>query len=122
MALDIQLKIYMPEKLVLDTKTYRVILPSNPMPLTVIKGRAPTLMTLDMGALKILDESNRVIDEWLISVGSADIKEDSCTVLTESAFRKSDLNLDLTRQLYQDFPNPYYKWLVDYFEHEKLVK
>lgn len=122
MALDIQLKIYMPEKLVLDTKVYRVVLPAKNMPLTVIKGRAPTLMALSMGVLQILDVSNHVADEWFISVGSADIKEDTCTILTESAFNKKDLNLELVKQMYEDFKNPYYKWLLDYFEKEKTKK
>lgn len=122
MALDIQLKIYMPEKLVLDTKVHRVVLPARDMPLTVIKGRAPTLLALGMGLLQILDETNHVIDEWLLSVGSADIKEDTCTILTESAFRKKDLNLDVVKQMYADFENPYYKWLVDYFERETKKK
>lgn len=122
MALDIQLKIYMPEKLVLDTKVHRVVLPARDMPLTVIKGRAPTLLALGMGLLQILDETNHVIDEWLLSVGSADIKEDTCTVLTESAFHKKDLTLDMVKQMYADFENPYYKWLVDYFERETKKK
>ena len=44
------------------------------------------MMALDMGAVKILDERGEATEEWLISGGSADIREDACTILTVAAF------------------------------------
>lgn len=119
MAADISLKIYLPEKLVLDTKVHRISLPSDDMPLTVIRNRAPTLMALDIGAIRLLDENEQTAEEWLIAGGAADIKENSCTVLTEAAVKKDTLNLEKAQALNDEFPNPFYLWLVHYFEQEK---
>ena len=122
MTANIDLKIYMPEKLVLCQKVYRVVLPADDMPLTVIQGRAPTLMALDMGAVKILDERGEATEEWLISGGSADIREDACTILTEAAFAKKELSLEKARALNEEFANPFYEWLISYFEKENGKK
>ncbi len=119
MAADIELKIYMPERLALSTKAYRIFLPSDDKPLTVIKGRAPTLMALDMGSVRLLNENNGVEEEWLISGGAADIHDDTCTILTESALARKELTVEKAEALYADFPNPFYKWLCDYLKTEK---
>ncbi len=112
----ITFKIYMPERLVIEKNVHRVVLPNDGKTLTVIPERAPTLATLDMGVIKILDEENQTADEFFISGGIADIKEDTCTVLTESAFNRADLDLEKARALYEEFNNPFYKWLVKQFE------
>ena len=122
MAYDIALKIYMPERVVLDKPVYRVVLPNNEMPLTVIEGRAPTLMAMDMGVIKILDDNNQTIEEYLIAGGSADIKEDTCEILTEAAFNKAELTLEQVREMNAEFPNPFYRWLVKEFEKEANIK
>lgn len=106
----------MPERLVVEKSVHRVVLPNDGKTLTIIPERAPTLATLDMGIIQILDETNQVAEEFFISGGVADIKEDTCTVLTESAFNRADLSLDKARALYDEFNNPFYKWLVDRFE------
>ena len=118
MALDIALKIYIPEKLIADKKVYRVVLPYKNKTLTVIKGRAPTLLPLEMGEIKILDESNATIEEYYISGGAADIKEDSCTILTESVFEKSSLDLAKVKAMHEEFPNPFYEWLYKLYQRQ----
>lgn len=122
MALDIALKIYIPEKLIIDKKVYRVVLPYKGNTLTVIKGRAPTLLPLEMGAVKILDESNKAVEEYYISGGAADIKEDTCTILTEAAFEKSSLDLAQVKALNEEFPNPFYAWLEKVYETDKAFR
>lgn len=120
MALDIALKIYIPEKLVLDKKVHRVVLPSAEKTLTVIKGRAPTLMMVDRGLMQILDEDNRLIEEYYISGGAADIKGDTCTLLTEAVINRNDIDIAKAQELYDEFANPFYKWLVE--ELSKSIK
>lgn len=112
MALDIALKIYIPEKLVLDKKVHRVVIPSFGKTLTVIKGRAPTLMVVDMGVVRILDEQNQVIEEYYVSGGAADIKEDTCSILTEAAINRKEIDLAKAEELYNEFANPFYEWLI----------
>ncbi len=113
MALDIALKIYIPEKLVVEKNAYRVVLPTEGKTLTVIKGRAPTLMVVDMGVVQILDESDRVVEEYYVSGGAADIKEDTCTVLTEAAINSKEIDLAQAQAVYDNFANPFYKWLIE---------
>lgn len=119
MALDIALKIFIPEKLAVDKKVYRAVLPSDGKTLTVIKGRAPTLMVVDAGLVRILDESERVIEEYYVSGGAADIKEDTCTVLTEAVINRNEIDLAKARELYEEFANPFYKWLIEELERQE---
>ncbi len=122
MAKDIELKIYMPEKQVLNQKVYRAVLPFDNKTITVLKDRAPTLIALEIGKVQILDEENQIIDEWLVSGGAADIKNNTCTILTEVAFNKNEINLETARELDKEFHNPFYKWLVEIFEKEETNK
>lgn len=118
MALDIALKIYIPEKLAVDKKVYRAVLPTVGKTLTVIKGRAPTLMVVDMGVVRILDENDHVIEEYYVSGGAADIKEDTCSVLTEAVINRKEIDLAKAQELYDEFANPFYKWLIDELSKE----
>ncbi len=113
MALDIALKIYIPEKLMLDKKVYRVVLPTVGKTLTVVKDRAPTLMVVDMGLVQILDESNHAIEEYYVSGGVADIKEDTCSILTEAVINRKEVDLAKAKELYDEFANPFYEWLIE---------
>ena len=118
MSANINLKIYMPEKLVLDKDVYRVVLPYHKTTLTAISDRAPTLMTLEMGVVQILDTNDKVVDEWLIAGGAADIKNDVCTILTEAAFDKKELSLEKAIEMNNEFANPYFEWMIQYFEKQ----
>lgn len=119
MAKNITLTIYMPEKRVLEKQVYRVVLPYADKTLTVIEDRAPTLLALDMGIIKILNENDEVIDEYFVADGAVDIKENTCTILTESAFAKKDLSLEKAQELYNEFHNPFYEWLINYLSQKK---
>lgn len=116
MTAKIDLIIRMPEKITLDEKVYRVVLPYDDKRLTVIEDRAPTLMALDFGVLQILNEKNEVKSEWFIAGGIADIKENTCVILTEAVCNKNEIDLDKARELYQNFANPFFEWIVKYFE------
>ena len=118
MALDINLKIYMPEKIVLNQDVYRAVLAYDNKTITIMKDRAPTLISLDMGMIQILDETNTPIDEYYISGGVADMKLNTCTILTESAFRKADLDLEKVIALNEEFCNPFFTWLVNIYTKE----
>ena len=122
MAKNIALKIYIPEKIILDEKVYRVVLPCGGKTLTVIEDRAPTLMPLDVGLIKILGDENQVTDEYFVSGGAADIKENTCTILAEAVFKRAEIDLAKARELCTEFRNPFYEWLVKFFEDEEKFK
>ena len=116
MALDINLKIYIPEKIVLNQDVYRAVLAFDNKTITVMNKRAPTIVALDMGIMQILNENNDIIDEYYLSGGIADIKENSCIILTEAALRKSDLDLEKIIEMNNQFRNPFYSWLIDEYK------
>ena len=116
MALDINLKIYIPEKIVLNQDVYRAVLAFDDKTITVMNKRAPIIVALDMGVMQILNENDDIIDEYYLSGGIADIKENSCTILTEAAFKKSDLDLEKVTEMNNQFKNPFYSWLIDEFK------
>ena len=119
MPKDIELKIYMPEKVVLNDFIYRAVLPFDNKTITVLKDRAPTLISLDMGIIEILNEDYHVIDQWFIANGIADIKQNTCTIFTESCFNKNELSPEIAKRLNEEFSNPFYEWLVKYFEKQE---
>ena len=112
----------MPEKQVLSDKVYRVVLPFDNKTITIIKDRAPTLIALEMGVIKILDEDNNITDEWLTAGGCADIKNDTCTILTEICLNKKELDLKKVSKMNEDFPNPFYKWILELLKLEEQAK
>ena len=118
MASDIALKIYIPEKLLVDKSVYRIVLPCDGKTLTVIKDRAPTLLALDMGTIRILNEADETVEEIFVSGGAVDIKENTCTILTEGSYNKNDMSLDRAKALNEEFPNFFHEWLIKVFEKE----
>jgi len=122
MALDITLKIYMPEKKILEKKVYRIVLPVDGKTLTVVKDRAPTILFLDTGIVQILDEEDKVTEEYFVANGAVDINNDTCTILTEAVINRQELNLEKARALYDEFHNFFYEWLVKFFEKEEHSK
>jgi F0F1-type ATP synthase epsilon subunit len=122
MAKDIELKIYMPEKQVLDQKVYRAVLPFDDKTITVVDKRAPTLIGLDIGIIQILNEENNIVDEWFIAGGVADIKSNTCTILTEAAINRKEMDLAKIKELDAGFHNPFYKWVINFFEKEEINK
>lgn len=121
MAKNITLTVFIPEKRVLEKQVYRVVLPCNGKTLTVIEGRAPTLLSLDMGIIEILDESFNICEEYYVANGAVDIHDNTCTILTESIFNKEELTLAKAQELYEEFHNPFYEWLINYLSQKKRL-
>jgi F0F1-type ATP synthase epsilon subunit len=114
MAEDIAFKILIPSKVIADKKIYRAVVPYDGKTLTVMKGRAPVLLALDMGVISVLNEKLDVVEEYLIANGSADITEDSCTILCEGAYNTQELDLEKALELKEEHPFPYFQWMAEY--------
>lgn len=119
MAKNITLTIYMPERRVLEKQIYRVVLPCNGSTLTVIDERAPTLLSLDMGVIKILDEDMNITEEYYVSGGAVDVHDNSCTILTEGFYNSRELSLDKARELLTENQTPFIEWIVNYLQKKK---
>ena len=118
MAEGIAFKVYIPSKVIADKKIYRAVVPYGGKNLTVMQGRSPVLLALDMGVISVLDEKMQVVEEYLIANGAADITEDSCTILSEGAYNTKELDLDKARELQAEHPTPYFTWMVEYLEEK----
>ena len=114
MAGDISFKILIPSKVIADKKIYRAVVPYDGKNLTVMQGRSPVLLSLDMGVIQILDEKLNVTEEYLIANGAADITEDSCTILTEGAYNTQEITLEKVREHLSESPDPYFEWMERY--------
>ncbi len=112
----------MPEKIVLNKDVYRVVLFFFLKTLTVIEKRAPTLLPLDMGVMQILDANNNVAEEFFVADGAVDIKNDTCTILTECALDQADMSLEKAQELNNEFHNYFFDWVLQYYQEMEKYK
>jgi len=82
MAID--LKIYQPDKVYIETQADKVVLPVSEGNLTVIHKRAPRIQLLTEGEISLLDTQNQTFKKWKIDGGIAEIAEDVCQVAVEN--------------------------------------
>ncbi len=95
----IKLKIASPEKVIVDKEVRSVLIPATNGPLLVLPRRAPYISSLEVGVIEIRrfnDETQMLFAE----AGMVEIKDNVCTVLTESAIEVSkDNTTDYAGQL-----------------------
>lgn len=91
---EVSYKLVQPEKTVQEGKAWGVVLPAGEANLTVIAGRAPSLVLLEDGLLQIVDESGRVQKSFLIRKGMATIADDACLVASETILPTDAISLD----------------------------
>lgn len=91
---EISYKLVQPEKTVQEGKAWGVVLPTGEINLTVIAGRAPSLVLLEDGLLQIVDESGRALKNFLVRKGMATIADDACMVVSETILPSEAVSLD----------------------------
>lgn len=79
----IGLKIYLPDRVFVQTKADKVLLPVIEGNLTIINERAPRSQLLTEGVVALLDENNNAFKKWKIGGGVAEIAEDVCQIAVE---------------------------------------
>ena len=111
------LKIFTPQKNVLNRKVYRVVLPYGKVNLTLIKDRAPTSLILQAGAVQILDKNDQVQEVYFIDGGVADIADNVCNLSVTKFLSGKDINRDFAEaESAKDTEESYfYKAIADYF-------
>lgn len=80
----IQVEILTPEKVVYRGKVRSITLPGTMGSFQVLYNHAPLISTLELGKIKIVDESEKII-YFVISDGFAEVKNNVVTVLVDSA-------------------------------------
>lgn len=84
MEKKVHLKIVLPSKVYKEEDVYRVVIPGEHGDLTVLEERAPSVLTLRSGYIKVLGESSSEENNYFIVGGVANIADNVCEVLTEA--------------------------------------
>ena len=118
MAENVTLKIWTPERTVMNKKVYRVVLPYGTKNLTVIEDRAPTSLVISAGVLQILDEQDNVVARYFIDNGVADIADNVCKISTRHFVEYSHIDADKAAQLKESEPENavFYDMISHYLE------
>lgn len=90
-----------PEAAVLDTEASYVDLPAHDGQLGVMRGRAPLLAEMGIGALRInlTDDSQKL---FVVDGGFAQMVNDKLTLLCEKAIAAEDLDLDESKAAFAE--------------------
>nr|QIM10700.1 hypothetical protein PlAlph_5920 [uncultured Alphaproteobacteria bacterium] len=109
---EVSYKLVQPEKTVDAGKAWGVVLPCAENNLTVITGRAPSLVLLEDGLLRVIDESGKTLSSFLIRKGMATIADDHCLVASETIIPADGISLD--EALEKAKTDSFYQTVVDY--------
>lgn len=80
----VHLKIVLPSKVYKEEEVYRVLVPGENGDLTVLEERAPSILTLRPGYIKVLGDSGQEETKYFIVGGVANIADNTCEILTEA--------------------------------------
>lgn len=90
MAEAFNFELVSPERLLVSEKVSQVVIPAALGEMTVLVNHAPTMTTLKPGIVTVTLASGQV-NKYVVFGGFADILQDSCTLLAESALPESEI-------------------------------
>ena len=85
----VHLKIVLPDKVYKEEDVNRVQIPGEYGDLTVLEDRAPSVLTLRSGYIKVLGEQE---NKYFIVGGVANIADNVCEVLTEAVVQEAHIS------------------------------
>lgn len=94
MAEGIVIKLAQPERIVTSGEYSAVIIPAQLSNLTIIPGRAPSMVALTNGLVQLLDVGFKPVEKFYIKGGYADIAGDSCIVSSEVIIDRKSITLE----------------------------
>jgi len=89
-----------PEKVVFEREVRFVAVPAHDGEIGFLRGRAPIVVKLDVGRLRI--ETEKGVEELFIDGGFAEMVHNRLTILTEDAKRTEDLDPEQVRTLREE--------------------
>ena len=89
-----------PEKVVLEREVRFVAVPAHDGEIGFMAGRAPIVVKLDVGQLRV--ETSSGVEELYIDGGFAEMVHNRLTILTEDAKRPDELDEETVRTLRQE--------------------
>jgi F-type H+-transporting ATPase subunit epsilon len=89
-----------PERVVLERRARFVALPAHDGEIGILRGRAPLLVKLDVGHLRV--ESEEGSESLIIDGGFAEVIRDRLTVLTQQAQAADELDREGAEALFEE--------------------
>ncbi|PYE87970.1 F0F1 ATP synthase subunit epsilon [Phyllobacterium leguminum] len=101
MAEAFNFELVSPERLLLSAEVTEVVVPGSEGYMTVMARHAPLMTTIMPGVIRVKQVDGKE-DSYVVFGGFADISQEVCTVLAESAVHVDDLNRDELRRRIHD--------------------
>ncbi len=117
MAEKVKLVLARPDKTVKSGMYSGIVLPGCPDNLTVIAGRAPSMVWLEPGLIQLLSETGKDEEQYFIGHAVAQIVDNVCTVSAEKAMAAKDIKLAEAESLLQNAAGEndaaFYRMVID---------
>lgn len=97
MAEKVKLIVAKPDKVVKKGEYWGVVLPTVHSNLTVIAGRAPSLIYLQAGPLKLLNTMDDMAEKLYVSEGVAEIADNLCTISAEYVLKAGEATVEAVK-------------------------
>ena len=94
MAEKVKLVLAQPDKVVKTGDFWGVVLPTPQDNLTIVADRAPSLILMSAGVLKLLDDEEKIVGKFFVSGGVAEVNDNVCTVSADRVLPKGSITLD----------------------------
>ncbi len=95
---EILFRISRPYKVFNTKKVAALQLPAQEGDITILPDRAPTLILLRNGILKILDNQLKEVESYFVKGGIADVARDRCAVSSEKVFCVEGTSLERAKE------------------------
>ena len=94
MADTFAFEIVTPAKPLLAQEAELVIIPGAAGDFGVLPGHAPLLSTLRPGTIQVRDKTLKILEQYFVEGGFAEVTPERCTILAEEARRVADIDRD----------------------------
>lgn len=91
MAEKVKLVLARPDKTIKSGMYAGIVLPGCPNNLTVIAGRAPSIVRLEPGIVQLLNEAGKAEEKFFVGSGVAQIVDNVCVISAEKALARKDV-------------------------------
>lgn len=91
MAEKVKLVLARPDKTIKSGMYAGIVLPGCPDNLTVIAGRAPSIVRLEPGVVQLLNEAGKAEEKFFVGNGVVQIVDNVCVISAEKALARKDV-------------------------------
>ena len=105
MAEKVKLVLARPDKTIKSGMYAGIVLPGCPDNLTVIAGRAPSIVRLEPGIVQLLNEAGKAEEKFFVGNGVVQIVDNVCAISVEKAILTQGIMLQDAVNLLENSPS-----------------